>query len=119
MLDGQLERNASSAAVAGIRYRWHEFPFPPGTPMLVAVPHGTSKMVAAFCGVRAEGPNCSLSSDGGTEDPSRTGTQEQCLRKHGRAPMQHPIVSREEWLIARAKLLAREKAVMKAQDALV
>ena len=33
--------------------------------------------------------------------------------------MQHPIVSREEWLIARATLLAREKAVMKAQDALV
>src|SRR5262249_2525525 len=36
-----------------------------------------------------------------------------------RAPMQHPIVSREEWLIARATLLAREKAVMKAQDGLV
>jgi len=32
--------------------------------------------------------------------------------------MQHPVVSREQWLTARAALLAREKAVMKAQDAL-
>jgi predicted dithiol-disulfide oxidoreductase (DUF899 family) len=32
--------------------------------------------------------------------------------------MQHPVVSREEWLVARAALLAREKAVMQAQDAL-
>ena len=32
--------------------------------------------------------------------------------------MQHPVVSREEWLAARAALLAREKAAMKAQDAL-
>jgi predicted dithiol-disulfide oxidoreductase (DUF899 family) len=32
--------------------------------------------------------------------------------------MQHPVVSREEWLVARAALLAREKSLMKAQDAL-
>lgn len=32
--------------------------------------------------------------------------------------MQHPIVSREEWLVARAALLTREKAMMKAQDIL-
>ena len=32
--------------------------------------------------------------------------------------MPHPVVSREEWLVARAALLAREKAMMKAQDAL-
>jgi predicted dithiol-disulfide oxidoreductase (DUF899 family) len=32
--------------------------------------------------------------------------------------MQHPVVSREEWLVARAALLTREKAMMKAQDAL-
>jgi predicted dithiol-disulfide oxidoreductase (DUF899 family) len=32
--------------------------------------------------------------------------------------MQHTVVSREEWLVARAALLAREKAVMKALDGL-
>ena len=32
--------------------------------------------------------------------------------------MQHPVVSREDWLTARAALLVKEKALMKAQDAL-
>ena len=32
--------------------------------------------------------------------------------------MRHPVVSREDWLNARAALLVKEKALMKAQDAL-
>ncbi len=32
--------------------------------------------------------------------------------------MHHPVVSREDWQTARAALLAKEKALMKAQDAL-
>jgi hypothetical protein len=54
MLDGQLERKASSAPVPASDTDGTNSAFPRNA-KVIAVPHGTSKMVAAFCGVRVEG----------------------------------------------------------------